>query len=608
MELRHGVFQTGEDQWHFNVWAPFHNKVEIEIQGSNDQPHNMEKGEDGYWFKTLVLKHPVRYKYILDKKVKLPDPASRHQPEGVHGWSQTYAQNTFKWIDHDWKGIPLTQMIIYEIHTGTFTPEGTFNSLLSRLDHLLALGINTIEIMPVAQFPGERNWGYDGVYPYAVQNNYGGPDELKQLVDCCHQRGIAVILDVVYNHLGPEGNYLSQYGPYFTDKYSTPWGDAINFDDAYSGPVREFFIQNAIMWLDEFHLDGLRLDAVHAILDFSPAHFLKELRQRVDQLEVKNGRQYLLIAESDMNDVKLLKPYDKGGYELNAQWADDFHHALHTLSTGESSGYYTDYGTLDALAKAFRQAFIYDGEYSTFRNKMVGTNPREHHPSSFVVCIQNHDQIGNRMLGDRIGQLISFEMRKLVAATLFIAPYTPLLFMGEEYLESQPFQYFVNHSDPSLIQAVQEGRKREFESFNWQGKVPDPQAEETFENSKLQWDIENPSNNILFTFYQHLITLRRQGAFSIFTNHRETHIDETCRTLTITGRNKSETLFAILNFSNKEQTMQLPGPHRWIKILATADRQWNGPGVAFPETEDIPSLAIPAESLIIFKRKNTSTL
>jgi maltooligosyltrehalose trehalohydrolase len=435
----------------FTVWAPARRRVELKLT-----PHPLDgkvgagqegliemelpgesaeaKETAGYWQLTVPDIQPgTRYFFQLDGSVTRPDPASNFQPEGVHGPSEVIDHGQFQWKDEKWKGIGLKDMIIYELHVGTFTPEGTFSAAIGRLSDLKELGINAVEIMPVAQFPGDRNWGYDGVYPYAVQNSYGGPDKLKELVNASHRAGLAVVLDVVYNHLGPEGNYLRDFGPYFTDKYQTPWGQAINFDGPYSDPVREFFIENALYWFRDYHIDALRLDALHAVFDMSAKHFLRELSERVAEFSKENGRRFYLVAESDLNDVRLIKPRSRGGYGLDAQWSDDFHHSLHALLTGEKKGYYQDFGSVRNLAKVFREGFVYTGQYSEHRKRRHGSKPKHRKARQFVVCIQNHDQVGNRMYGKRLSQLVGFESLKLAAGTVILSPYIPHLFMGEEY-------------------------------------------------------------------------------------------------------------------------------------------------------------------------------
>jgi maltooligosyltrehalose trehalohydrolase len=427
------------------------------------------------------------------------------------------------------------------------------------------------------------------------------------MIDACHQKGVAVILDAVYNHMGPEGNYLSQFGPYFTDKYQTPWGAALNFDDKYSDAVRNFFLENARMWLEEFHFDGLRLDAIHEIIDRGAKHLLKELSQEVDELQEKTGKQYVLIAESDLNDTKIINSYEKGGFGLEGQWVDDFHHSLHTVLTGENEGYYEDYGKMEQLAKAFKQAFVYDGQYSRFRKRTVGNSPAGLEFSKFVVSIQNHDQIGNRLLGERLPKLVSFEGLKLAAGVLLTSPFVPMLFMGEEFAEENPFQYFISHGDPDLVKAVQQGRKREFEYFNSQtkGDFSDPQARETFNDSKLNWGFkEEPTKNALFEYYKYIISLKKDGAFNSFRNEIiKTEVNEEKKTIQVlSGADKK--LIALFNFSNKNEEVLLPeGLKGWELILASADKKWNG-------TYDFPSdfkggekINLPAHSLIICKTR-----
>lgn len=599
-----GAFSVSDDAVMLSIWSPFSKSAQVKIKGENDLIE-LEKKPFGYWQAEVKnLKAGTLYKFILDEDMERPDPASQFQPDGVHSWSEIVDHSAYSWKDENWKPPLMEDMIIYELHVGTFSAEGTFEAITDKLDHLLDLGINTIELMPIAQFPGDRNWGYDGVYPFATQNSYGTVENLKQMVDKCHQKGIAVILDAVYNHMGPEGNYLSDFGPYFTKKYNTPWGSAINFDDSYSDHVRNFFLQNARMWLEDFHFDGLRLDAVHAILDNGPVHFLKELSIKVDQLGDQTGKNYVLIAESDMNDIKVISGYQNGGYGLEGQWTDDFHHAVHTLATGEKEGYYEDYGDVHHLAKSLKQAFIYDGIYSIHRKKIVGTLPEQNAPHQFVVCIQNHDQVGNRMLGDRLSKLVSFEMLKLTAGVMLTSPFMPMLFMGEEYGEENPFQYFVSHGDPELVKAVQEGRKKEFEHFTWEGEVPDPQSEKTFERSKLNWDYKNDvSKTILFNYYRELIKLRKQGVFALFKeNDRDIKVHGQEKLLTVMSNKGQEKIFAIFNFSHSEQKITPPQNELiWTKILSSSDPQWGGTREIPDHPEKGGEIIVPPSSLLLFK-------
>ncbi|MFP4504181.1 MAG: malto-oligosyltrehalose trehalohydrolase [Cyclobacteriaceae bacterium] len=509
MKTQVGAFYDN-DGCTFRVWAPFRKNVSLLLNDERREP--MQALEGGYWEAKLNHIHPGdTYLFELDQELQRPDPASLSQPHGVHKAGVVVDRQSFSWQDQQWQGIAMEEMIIYELHVGTFTEKGTFEGIIGKLTYLQELGVNTLEIMPVAQFPGSRNWGYDGVYPYAVQDSYGGYEGLKKLVNACHQQGIAVLLDVVYNHMGPEGNYLYDYGPYFTDKYHTPWGKALNFDDAYSDQVRSFFLQNALMWMDEFHIDGLRLDAVHAIKDLGARHFLQELSEEVQQLEQRQQRKLTLIAECDLNDRRFIIPPEKGGYGLSGQWIDEFHHAIHALVTGENNGYYADFGQLSHLHKAYDKTFVYDGVYSPHRHKTFGNSVNDLPYHQFVVFAQNHDQVGNRMLGERLSQLVSFEMQKVCAAAYLLSPYVPMLFMGEEYGEEKPFQYFVSHTDPDLVEAVRKGRAKEFAYFQKRGlETPDPQSEETFGRSRLSWDLEKKNYGQMLAFYKELIRLRRE--------------------------------------------------------------------------------------------------
>ena len=494
----------------FRVWAPNANRAAA-VLCATGQRIELASRDGGYFEASALVPPGTRYQIILDSNEPLPDPASRFQPDGVHGASEVVDLLKFAWSDAGWRGVALRNLILYELHVGTFTREGTLDAAIRDFDRLRALGVTAIELMPLAEFPGARNWGYDGVFPFAVQSSYGGPLALQRFVDAAHARGIAVILDVVYNHLGPEGNYLDQFGPYFTDRYRTPWGRAVNFDGADSDAVREFFLSNAIFWLREFHLDGLRLDAVHGIFDFGAQHILAEMQSRVNELERETGRTIHLIAESDLNDAKLLREPSEGGYGLSAQWSDDFHHALHVLLTAERNGYYVDFNGLADLARVFQQGWRYAGEYSAFRRRHHGNSPEGLRPEQFVVCSQNHDQVGNRAAGDRLTSSLNVDQLKLAAAAVLLSPFVSLLFMGEEYGESAPFPYFTSHSDPELAEAVRRGRREEFAVFGHSDQVPDPQAESTFDSAKLdRTRADKTSGRELVEFYRALIRLRRE--------------------------------------------------------------------------------------------------
>ncbi len=592
--MRLGSYYLGNGQCQFTVWAPQREAVAVHLLDANDGaslPHDrfisLNRGDRGYWQITTRAQPGTLYRYQLDHHLERPDPASHWQPQGVHGPSCIVDPNAFTWQDADWRGIPLAQMVIYELHVGTFTPAGTFTAILDRLPDFLDLGINAIELMPVAQYPGDRNWGYDGVYPYAVQHSYGGPTGLKTLVNACHQAGIAVILDVVYNHLGPEGNYLWDYGPYFTEKYKTPWGSAINFDDADSDEVREYFLGNAQYWLQDFHIDALRLDAVHAIYDFSAQPFLQELADRVATLSDATYQRYL-IAESDLNDARVIRPKSLGGWGHDAQWCDDFHHAVHTLLTGERSGYYADFGGIEHLAQAYRRGYVYAGEYSVHRRRRHGNDPSDCRAEQFVVCCQNHDQVGNRLAGERLSLLIDFEGLKLAAGAVLLSPFVPMLFMGEEYGETAPFLYFVSHGDANLIEAVRRGRAEEFKAFHGQGEVPDPQGLEVFAQSKLDWARSQQGNQgRLRSFYQQLIQYRRTfpALATLDTRSQQVVTVPAQPGLWLHRWVETQQVLICMNFAAVALTIAPPWPPGiWERCLDSADSQWGGPGAIAPAT------------------------
>jgi maltooligosyltrehalose trehalohydrolase len=493
----------------FEVWAPFAGSVDLAIRGQNLP---MRDAGDG-WFRCDDADAAAgdRYGFVLDGGEALPDPRSASQPDGVHGLSQVVDHGAFAWTDAAWHGAPLASAVIYELHAGTFTAEGSFDAVIPHLPELVSLGVTAVELMPVAEFPGRRGWGYDGVDLYAPHHAYGGPDALKRLVDACHAQGLAVVLDVVYNHLGPDGNYLGRYGPYFTDRYRTPWGDALNLDGASSDPVRGFIVDNALMWLRDHHIDGLRLDAVHAILDTSAVHILEELAIAVEALQGELGRTLWLIAESDLNDPRLVRSREAGGYGLDAQWSDDFHHALHAALTGESSGYYADFGTLDDVARALRHVFVADGSYSRYRRRHHGRPATGLPGSRFVGYLQNHDQVGNRAAGERSSALMSPGRLRIGAALVLLAPFVPMLFQGEEWAASTPFQYFTDHQDSALGRALAEGRRREFAAFGWPAEnAPDPQDPATFERSRLdRSERDMPAHRDMLEWHRRLIALRR---------------------------------------------------------------------------------------------------
>ena len=501
----------------FEVWAPRAEKVELD-SGGRTTP--MERADRAGWWRAVAEPEAGRpdgpgpdYAFRIDGGAPRPDPRSRRQPAGVHGPSRVDRPEAFPWTDADWRGRPLRGAVLYELHIGTFTWEGTFEAAIGRLDHLVSLGVGFVEVMPVAAFNGVHGWGYDGVALWAVHEPYGGPEGLRRLVDACHARGIGVLLDVVYNHLGPSGNYLAEFGPYFTDAHVTPWGAAVNLDGPGSDEVRSFLVDNALYWLRENHLDGLRLDAVHALADTRAVHVLEQLSAAVDRLAADTGRRLHLIAESDLNDPRLVTPREAGGTGLAAQWSDDFHHALHAALTGERQGYYCDFGSLAAIARTLSSGFFHDGTYSTYRGRCHGrpVDTSVLTADRFVVSLQTHDQVGNRAEGDRIGAGLSEGLRRVGAALLLTAPFTPQLFMGEEWGAGTPWQYFTDHPEPELAAAVREGRRAEFARTGWPpDRVPDPQAPETFARSVLDWsEPDREPHRGLLDWYRSLISLRR---------------------------------------------------------------------------------------------------
>ena len=494
----------------FRVWAPSANQVQLKINGDL---YRMTPADSGWWrAEVAVAKISIDYGFVVDGGEPLPDPRSPWQPSGIHGLSRTLDHGAFTWTDQGWQAKPLSSAIVYELHVGTFTPQGTFIAAIDKLDYLVDLGITHIELMPAAEFSGTRGWGYDGVDLYAPHHAYGEPDDLKRLVDASHARGLAVILDVVYNHLGPAGNYLARFGPYFTQRYATPWGQAINFDGPQSDEVRRFFCDNALMWLRDYHFDGLRIDAVHAILDASAMHFLEQLAGEVAEFQAQTDRQLALIAESDLNDPRIIRSREIGGYGIHAQWSDDFHHALHCVLTGERAGYYRDFGSLADLAKALQRVFVYDGRYSPFRRRRHGRPPSGLSGHSFLAYLQTHDQIGNRAKGERSSHLMNVGRLKIAAALVLTAPFVPMLFQGEEWGATSPFLYFTDHKDRELGRNVTQGRRREFAAFGWNPEdIPDPQAVETFECSKLNWsESDTEPHSGLLAWHRRLIQLRRE--------------------------------------------------------------------------------------------------
>jgi maltooligosyltrehalose trehalohydrolase len=608
-DSRLGATYLGDGRCQFLVWAPLASRVEVHLVSPEERIFPLARDAQGYHGATSEGVAPgYRYLYHLDAERERPDPASRFQPQGVYGPSQV-VDPSFPWGDRGWSGLPLEEYIIYELHVGTFSGEGTFEAVIPHLDELKALGVTAVELMPVAQFPGERNWGYDGACLFAVQDSYGGPEGLRRLVNACHRQGLAVVLDVVYNHFGPEGNYLADFGPYFTGRYQTPWGAALNFDGPFSDEVRRFFIENASYWLTEFHIDALRLDALHSILDISSYPFIAELAARFHEQAAKLKRRAYLIGESAANDARLIRAPERGGYGLDAQWNDDFHHALHVLLTGEQDGYYQDFGGLEQLVKAFREGFVYSGQYSQYRKRRHGVASGDIPAHRFVVFAQNHDQVGNRINGERLSQIVSFEGLKLAAGIVLLSPFLPLLFMGEEYGEKAPFPYFVSHSEPALIEAVRRGRREEFASFQWSGEIADPQDEATFLSARLDRSLRGEGwHGTLLEFYKELIRLRRETP-ALARLSKSTMEVRGLEDGLLLVRRWSEGSQAVLlfNLSREPGPVVVPmPPGRWHKRLDSAEERWRGGGSTVPEQLSIKTetnLTLNPWSLVLFSKE-----
>jgi len=557
--LTHGATPLAGGGVQFRVWAPRVSQMSVRIAGHEPRAMN-RSGED---FELIVenAQPGDRYGLVLDGSPERPDPCSRSQPEGVHSPSEIIDPASFAWSDANWKGIALAEYIFYELHVGTFTPQGTFDGVRSKLEYLRDLGVTAIELMPVAQFPGSRNWGYDGVDFYAPHSAYGGADGLKALVNAAHAAGLAVVLDVVYNHVGPEGNYLAEFGPFFTDRYQTPWGLAINYDGGGSDGVRRFFIENALYWLTEYHIDALRLDAIHGIFDFSAFHILAELRDRFHQEADRSGRQAFLVAESDLNDVRVIEPRSQGGHALDAQWHDEFHHSIISTLTGANRGYLGGFGRLADIQKAITDGFVYDGIYSAYRQRRFGSSSKHEPGERFVAFIQNHDQVANTAQGFRLSELVSIEQSKLAAMLLVCSPFLPLLFMGEEFAEAAPFLYFTSHGDRALARAVSEGRRKEFAEFAGAGEFADPQAVETFARSRINWTLPvSGRHSEVLRFYRELIALRKR--YPCLNNCRKdlTHVvaDEDARLLRMERSDPSGSkALLVCNFSGNSAEFAL---------------------------------------------------
>jgi maltooligosyltrehalose trehalohydrolase len=603
VRLERGAVPLADGSIRFSVWAPNATRVDVALTSRGKlRTVPLVRAADGVHSGT-VPDVPVGtdYAYRLDGGPDRPDPVSRWRPSGVHGPTRVVDPASFRWTDAGWRGLEAADLVIYELHVGTFTLAGTFDGVIERLPSLRDLGVTAIEIMPVSEFPGGRNWGYDGVSPYAVQSTYGGPDGLKRLVDAAHQAGLAVLLDVVYNHLGPEGNYLREFGPYFSDRYRTAWGEGLNLDGPDSDEVRRYVVDNAVYWVTEYHLDGLRLDAVDRVVDLGPVHIAEELGAAVHAQGEALGSRKLVIAEIDANDPRWVRPRGVGGYGLDAHWSDDFHHAVHVALTGERTGYYADFVERGAVAKVLAERYVNDGRYSPHRRRRHGRPAVDLPADRFVVAIQNHDQTGNRARGERLATLVSPQALRLAAALLLLSPYVPLLFMGEEHGETNPFLYFVSHGDPELVGAVRKGRQEEFASFGWAGEVPDPQAEETFEASRPDWRRAGvDKGKKMLTLYRDLLRLRRtEPALRPAAAAVAVRSDEGAGWVGVRYEKERTVLEAVFNLSPESGTVSLGGAGSWRLVLSTDAPEYGGrDGAALGDRE----LRLPGHTAVLLRR------
>ena len=581
----------------FRVWAPFARRVSVDSGGA---AHAMRGPDDrGWWNCEDNDAGPgTDYGYRIDDDPKChPDPRSQWQPNGVHGLSRIYDQSAFKWSDTRFEAPPLASAIIYELHIGTFTREGTFDAAADKLDYLAGLGVTHVELMPVNAFDGQHGWGYDGVALFSVHQPYGGPDGLKRFVNAAHQAGLAMLLDVVYNHFGPSGNYTGKFGPYIVSSHHTPWGGAVNLEDAGSSEVRRFFCDNALMWLRDFHIDGLRIDAVHAFVDRSAIHFLEQLAAEVETLEAALARRLVLIAESDLNDPRIVTPREAGGLGIDAQWSDDFHHALFAvLNENERQGYYADFGALEQLAKALERTFVYDGIYSRYRRRIHGRPTHELSQHRFLGYIQTHDQVGNRAVGDRISHTAGLERAKVAAALYLLSPFVPMLFQGEEWAASTPFLYFADHNDPELARAVSAGRKKEFAAFGWDpASIPDPESPSTFDASKLHWDeAKIGSHAEMLAWYRMLIRFRRSTPSLNDGSAGNTHVtfDEQAKWL----RMERGDVAVICNFGDRGQVFAVSNKSRMV-IRSHSSTQINEGELVVPPVSVVVVSECPSKNV-----------
>lgn len=598
----------------FRVWAPRARTLEVKFVDAHRPSVPLQRSSHDIFEVTVPgIGAGADYIYVINGSEERPDPVSRWQPYDVHGPSRVVDPSSYRWTDTGWQGLPLERYVFYELHVGTFTADGTFDAVIPRLADLRQLGVTAIELMPVVEFPGGRNWGYDGVDLYAPESAYGGPVGLMRLVDACHREGLAVVFDVVYNHIGPEGNYLSSFAPYFSGKYRTPWGDGLNFDDADSDGVRRFFIENALYWTTEFHADALRLDAIHGIFDYSALHILQELTEAVHAQARALGRPCWVIAESDLNDVRVINPVNAGGFAVDAQWSDDFHHALQVVLTGERSGYLSDFGTMADVRKALTDGFVYDGRYSEHRRRRHGNSSKDRPGHQFVVFSQNHDQVANGSGGDRLSTLVPFELQKLAAAILICAPNLPLLFMGQEYGETAPFLYFTSHTDRQLAEAVRRGRAEEFASFKWDREFSDPQDEGTFVRSRLDWSLRSRAPHAqLLALYSDLFALRRECA-ALHQCRKDlvsAEASESERWLRLErGSEDGSGVLCLFNLVEREIRLPLaPSAQDRKLLLWTGAIRYGGSGQAGSPPDRMPgdqsSVSLPARSGAIYTTQN----
>jgi maltooligosyltrehalose trehalohydrolase len=578
-------YRLDKEGCHFCVWAPEKKAMTLHlvVPDGVDTGVAMVKDEQGY-FHTMVAgaRAGDHYYYMPEGEKSYPDPASQYQPEGVHGPSEVVDHTRYDWKDDFWRGRPFSELVFYEVHVGTFTAEGTFEAMIPRLAALAEIGINAIELMPVAQNPGGRNWGYDAVFPYAVQNNYGGPEGLKKLVDACHHHGIAVFVDVVYNHFGKEGNYLHHFGPYCSEVYKTPWGKALNFDGAWSDGVRRYIIGNVLHWAEHYHVDGLRFDAIHEIFDRNAISIWDLLHAAVKEWEVRSGRKLYLVAESDLNSPRTVAPAAAGGKGFDAQWLDDFHHALYVLLDPDGQRHYADYGLLEQLAKGYEEGFVHSGEYVQFRHRSHGASSAGISGERFLIFNQNHDLPGNRPDGQRLSMLVDFPRLKLAAAAMLLAPYVPLLFMGEEYGEDTPFYFFSDYGEPQVAAELKKGRVQQFAAFDWGEEPPDSQDEAVFTASKLQWNKRSAGDHArLLEWYRRLLRLRREHPLLSDLSKKFFRVDLMGKTGLCLYRHSADhrqRLVCLFNLSSERLQVVLPyggqQAHSWKKLLASTDDPW----------------------------------